>query len=56
MSAVATALVPGYNDLFNYVGQQTGWDLAEFRGIRLQIKFPPLGSTVMLRFPLEARG
>ncbi|MFN3166106.1 MAG: hypothetical protein ACE37H_03475 [Phycisphaeraceae bacterium] len=52
--AVATALVPGYADLFAYVGQQTGWDLGRFRGIRLQMKYPPLGSTVMMRFPLEA--
>ncbi len=51
--AVATALVPRYAELFDYVGKQSGWDLSCFRGIRLLVKYPPLGSTVMLRFPLE---
>lgn len=53
--AVATGLVPGYAELFDYVGEQTGWNLSEFRGVRVQLKYPPLGSTVMIRFPLEAK-
>lgn len=54
--AVATALVPGYAELFEYVGKQTQWDMSEFQGMRIQMKYPPLGSTVMLRFPLEIKG
>ncbi len=53
--AVATAQVPGYSELFEYVGKQAGWDLSAFLGVRLQLKFPPLGSTIVMRFPLESR-
>lgn len=50
--AIATPLVPRYADLFNYVGSSMAWDLSEFNAVRVQVMYPPLGSTVLLRFPL----
>ncbi|XAL98695.1 hypothetical protein OT109_14035 [Phycisphaeraceae bacterium D3-23] len=52
--AIATPLVPRYPELFGYVGECMGWDFSEFAAVRLQVLYPPLGSTVLLRFPLSA--
>lgn len=51
--AVATPLVPGYSPMLRRAAASLGCNLAEFVGVRLEMSHPPLGSTVILRFPLE---
>lgn len=53
--AVATPLVPRYTDMSKYVFEKMGWKQNEFRGVRLELNYPPLGSTVVLRFDLQER-
>ena len=50
--AVATSLVPRYAEMVRNVYDRLGWDGREFRAMRLQMTYPPFGSTVLLRFPL----
>lgn len=52
---VATPLLPRYGELYDYVCRNAGWNPAEFRGVRLVLKYPPFPSTVVLRFPLPER-
>jgi hypothetical protein len=52
--SVATPLVPGYSTMLRRAAAQLGVDLAEFVAIRLEMDHPPLGSTILLRFPLES--
>jgi hypothetical protein len=53
--AVATPLVPQYAAVVRSVYDRLGWDPARFRGVRLQMAYPPFGSTVLLRFKLPKR-
>mgnify|MGYP005724510193 CR=1 FL=1 len=53
--AVATTLVPHYSDMHGYIYERLGWDPSAFRAIRLEMKYPPLGSTIIQRFGLPAR-
>ncbi|MCA9312380.1 MAG: hypothetical protein KDA21_14295, partial [Phycisphaerales bacterium] len=50
--AVATRLVPRYREIHDYVFKRLGWDPKAFCGVRLEMKYPPLDSTVMQRFCL----
>jgi hypothetical protein len=50
--AVATRLIPGYAEILRTVTERLGMDPAQFRGVRLHLRFPPLGSTVTQRFTL----
>lgn len=50
--AVGTALIPRYSELVTKTYERLGWDPSQFRGIRLLLDFPPLGSSVILRFTL----
>ena len=54
--AVATPLVPRYAELVQRVVDRLGGDTGAFRGLRYELKYPPLGSTVVLRFDLPPRG
>lgn len=54
--AIATPLIPGYADVLADVAGKVGLDLRRCRAIRLEMRYPPLGSTVSLRFPLPRRG
>lgn len=54
-TSVATPLVPRYSEMQSYVFERMGWTPSDFAGIRLQLKYPPLGSTVILRFELPER-
>lgn len=49
---VTTPLVPKYTQIFQRVADRLGYPASDFRAVRLKIKYPPLGSTVMLRFDL----
>lgn len=53
--AVATPLVPRYTELVHLVMERLGYSPREFRGWRLLIPWPPMTSTAVLRWPLEAR-
>jgi len=50
--AVATPLVPRYAELVRWVHQTRGWDPRSFRGVRMEMKYPPLGAQILLRFDL----
>ncbi len=52
---VAISGVPHYGDLVKFVYARMGWDAKNFRGCRLDLSYPPLGSTVLLRFDLPER-
>jgi hypothetical protein len=51
---VNTTLAPNYRRLIGKVYERMEWDPSRFRGVRLILEFPPLGSNVILRFPLPA--
>lgn len=51
---VATPQVPRYPDIVSYVQQQMQWTADQFRGCRLELTYPPMGSTILLRFKLPA--
>jgi len=50
--AVATPMIPRYSEMQSYVFDRLGWTASEFRGVRLQMKYPPLGATIIQRFEL----
>ena len=49
---VATQTVPQYPEIVQFVQQRLNRTADEFRGCRLEVSYPPLGSTVLLRFDL----
>ncbi len=53
--AVATPAMPNYSRLFRHVCKEMNWKPAEFRGSRLELAYPPLGSTTIRRFELPKR-
>ncbi len=53
---VATPHVPRYPEIVSFVHERMGWNPASFRGCRLELAWPPMGSTVLLRFRLPQRG
>lgn len=52
---VSTPRVPRYADLFQTVCKRLEWNPDDFKGIRVAMDFPPLGSSLVLRFPLPNR-
>lgn len=50
--AVATPLVPRYSQLAARVYERMKWNPADFRGIRVQIPYPPMSSRAVLRWRL----
>ena len=52
---MATSLIPNYQQLYSKVLKSLGWVATDFVGTRLTMKYPPLGSNVIVRFPLPAR-
>jgi hypothetical protein len=54
--AVATPLVPRYAELVQRGHRAPGRRRSgAFRGLRFELKYPPLGSTAVLRFDLPDR-
>jgi len=49
---VATASLPTYTRMASRVYERMGWNADEFIGLRLQVQFPPMGSRVVVRWPL----
>lgn len=52
---VATPVFARHSELVRRVCERLEFPLSEFRGYRLQLPHPPMGSTVVLRWPLESR-
>ncbi len=52
--AVATPLIPRYAELVQMVTTRLGLDASDVRGLRYELKYPPLGSTSVIRFDLPA--
>lgn len=53
--AVATPLVEQYDRVIASAMGNVGWDLADFHCLRVVYKYPPLLSTIGLRYELPAR-
>ncbi|MBL9141410.1 MAG: hypothetical protein JNK53_06040 [Phycisphaerae bacterium] len=53
---VATPLIPAYPDILSAVNKRLNWNPKQFRGCRLEITYPPMGSTILLRFKLPSQG
>jgi hypothetical protein len=53
--AASTQRMPRYRAMLESVFERVGWDLDRYRIFRLEMKYPPLPSVVLLRFPLESR-
>jgi hypothetical protein len=51
--AVANPAVPGLARLANTLYARMNWNPADFRGLRLQVKHPPMSSRLVMRWPLE---
>lgn len=49
---VATATLPVYPKIAARVYEKMGWNADDFVGLRLQIPFPPMGTRVVIRWPL----
>ncbi len=49
---VVTPLVPRYGEIVGRVYERLGWDPRKFKGVRLEMKYPPLSSSVVLSSPL----
>ena len=49
---LANPHIPNYAALADFVHAQMGWDASRFRGCRLEVMHPPMGSSILLRFQL----
>lgn len=54
--AVSTPLVPRYAEMAQMTFDRMGWDPSEFVGVRVEMEYPPLHSTILLRFQLPTKG
>lgn len=52
---MGTPLLPSYPDIPKRVYSRMGWAPSEFVGVRLQVKYPPMGTNVSVRFELPER-
>jgi hypothetical protein len=50
--ALATPAVPGLAKMGGALYARMGWNASDFRGMRLVVKHPPMGSRVVMRWPL----
>lgn len=51
-AGVSSPLMPDYPELIRMVQQRCGWDHADFRCLRFVMEFPPVPSTVVMRYRL----
>ena len=49
---LASPHVPNYAALADFVHERMEWDASKFRGCRLEVTHPPMGSSILLRFRL----
>lgn len=50
--AVATPAVPGLSKLVNSIYARMDWKPSDFRGVRVHMKYPPMSSRLVMRWPL----
>jgi hypothetical protein len=50
--ALSTPLVPAITRIAGYVYKRMGWNPTEFQALRLQLPYPPVGSSVAMRWRL----
>jgi hypothetical protein len=53
--ALATPLVPAVGRIAERVYARMGWDPRDFRGLRLQVPYAPMGSQVVMHWPLPEK-
>jgi hypothetical protein len=53
--AMHSPVVPRYDELLTRVFARGNWDRREFRAFRLLVQYPPMHSTVIVRFELPER-
>lgn len=49
---LATPHVPNHAAMADFVHERMEWDASTFRGCRLEVTHPPMGSSILLRFRL----
>lgn len=52
---ITSPLVPRYDELVEMALQRGGWTLRQFRAMRLAVAYPPMHSSIALRFALPER-
>jgi len=52
---LTSALWDRHDELMTYVFSRVGWSARDFRAHRLLVHYPPMQSTVIVRFPLPVR-
>jgi hypothetical protein len=53
---VSSAAVPHYSDMVDLLFRRMGWNVNEFSGHRLVLKYPPIPTVALIRYPLVQRG
>jgi hypothetical protein len=53
--ALTTPLVPAVTKLAERVYMRMGWNPSDFRGLRLQVPYAPMGSQIVMRWPLPEK-
>jgi len=51
--ALATPLVPKITKIAERVYARMGWNASEFRGLRVHLRYPPMSTKVVMRWPLK---
>jgi hypothetical protein len=54
--ALTTPLVPAITRIAERVYSRMGWNPKEFRGLRLQVPYAPMGSELVMKWPLPDKG
>ena len=52
---LSSGLMERHDDLMAYVFERLNWAPGDFRACRLLVRYPPMHTTVLLRFPLPQR-
>ncbi len=54
-ASLATPLVADYPEIVRAIEARAGWDHADFHCLRLVMEYPPMPSTVVMRYPLAEK-
>ncbi len=54
--AATMAEYPRFGELLEYAASRNGWNIAEFRGFRYRLKYPPIPILALVQHPLLTRG
>jgi len=52
----AAADLPDYRQMVDLAAHRMGWSLSDFHGFRFRLKFPPIPTLCLYRYPLADRG